>query len=244
MKCIGIIGGTSWESTAHYYAALNEGVKARLGGLHSARLVLWSVNFSEIEEFQRTGQWEQVGSVYADIAKRLEDAGADCILIAANTMHKVAEYVTSAVSIPLLHIGDATAQAVVQSNMKRVLLLGTRYTMEQPFLTDYLARRGLEIVIPEQQDINLINRIIFEELVLGIVTDDSRECLLEVICRNKAQGIEGVILGCTELAMILQPDDVDLPLFDTTALHVRFALDYSLGQSDFDSYMEQSGEPQ
>lgn len=228
MKCIGIIGGISWESTAHYYASLNEGVKEHLGGLHSARILLWSVDFSEIEELQRTGQWEEAGKIFADVAKRLQDAGADCILIAANTMHKIAEYVTKAVSIPLLHIGDATAQAVLDSNKTNALLLGTRYTMEQPFMREYLASKGLHIVVPENNDIYLVNRIIYEELCLGIVTDESRECLLGIISRNKKWGIEVVILGCTELAMILQPNHVDLPLFDTTSIHVNYALDFSL----------------
>lgn len=228
MKCIGIIGGMSWESTAHYYAALNEGVKNRLGGLHSAQILLWSVDFAEIEELQRVGEWERAGEIFADVAKRLELAGADCIIIAANTMHKVADYVTKAVSVPLLHIGDATAQAVLKVTQANVLLLGTRYTMEQPFLRDWLSNKGVHIVVPNDEDILLVNRIIYEELCLGIVTDESRHCLLDVISRNKQRGIEGVILGCTELAMILQPGDVDLQLFDTTSIHVDFALDFSL----------------
>jgi aspartate racemase len=228
LKCIGIIGGISWESTTHYYAALNEGIKNRLGGLHSARILLWSVDFAEIENLQRTGEWERAGEIFADIAKRLEGAGAECIVIAANTMHKVADYVTQAVSVPLLHIGDATARAVLNATKTNVLLLGTRYTMEQPFLRERLASQGLHIVVPDDDDVLLVNRIIYEELCLGVVTNESRKRLLDVISRNQPHGIEGVILGCTELAMILQPNHVDLPLFDTTSIHVDFALDFSL----------------
>lgn len=228
MKCIGIIGGMSWESTAHYYELLNEGVKERLGGFHSAKIILWSVDFAQIEALQRAGEWDQAGEIFADVARRLEHAGAQCILIAANTMHKVADYVTKAVSIPLLHIGDATAQAVLASEKTNVLLLGTRYTMEQPFLRDHLSNQGLHIVVPEADDIFQVNRIIYEELCLGVVTDESRKCLLGIISRNRQQGIEGVILGCTELAMILEPSHVDLPLFDTTSIHVDFALDFTL----------------
>lgn len=228
MKCIGIIGGISWESTAHYYASLNTGVKNRLGGLHSARILLWSVDFSDIESLQRTGEWERAGVIFAEVAAKLERAGAECILIAANTMHKIADQVTNAISIPLLHIGDATAETVLTSGKTTVLLLGTRYTMEQPFLKDHLTNLGLHIVVPETDDIFDVNRIIYEELCLGVITDESRSCLLEIISKNKTHGIEGVILGCTELAMILQPQQVDLPLFDTTSIHVRYALDFSL----------------
>ncbi|KPV43621.1 aspartate/glutamate racemase family protein [Alicyclobacillus ferrooxydans] len=228
MKCIGIIGGISWESTAHYYAALNEGVKNRLGGLHSAQILLWSVDFAEIEELQRTGEWERAGEIFADVAKRLEGAGAECIVIAANTMHKVADYVTKSVSVPLLHIGDATAKAVLSAMKNNVLLLGTRYTMEQPFLKEWLTSKGLHIVVPDDDDILVVNQIIYDELCLGVVTDESRHRLLDVISRNKQRGIEGVILGCTELGMILEPQHVDLQLFDTTAIHVDFALDFSL----------------
>lgn len=228
MKCIGIIGGISWESTSHYYSSLNEGVKERLGGLHSAKILLYSVDFAEIEALQRNDEWAKAGEIFADIAARLEQAGAECILIAANTMHKVADYVTNAVSIPLLHIGDATAEAVFTSGKKKVLLLGTRYTMEQPFLKDRLINLGLQIVVPDLEDISVVNRIIYEELCLGVTTDESRSVLLDVISRNKENGIEGVILGCTELAMILQPQHVDLPLFDTTSIHVQSALEFSL----------------
>lgn len=228
MKTIGIIGGTSWESTVHYYSGLNQGVKSRLGGLHSAKILLWSVDFAEIETLQRAGDWERAGEMFADIARRLERGGADCLLIAANTMHKVADYVKNAVSIPLIHIGDATAKAVLASGIKRVLLLGTRYTMEEPFLKDYLLNLGLHTVVPETEDILRINQIIFEELCLGQVADSSRDCLLNIIARNKEHGIEGVILGCTELAMILKHEHVDLPLFDTSIIHVESALNFSL----------------
>lgn len=228
MKTIGIIGGTSWESTAHYYTELNEGVKARLGGLHSAKLLLWSVDFAEIELLQRQGDWVRTGEIFADVAKRLEQAGAQAILIAANTMHIVADSVARAVSIPILHIGDATVQAVRASGLEKVLLLGTRYTLEEPFLRDHLTRLGIEVVIPDQADIATVNRIIYEELCLGVVTEASREELLRIISTNAGSGFEGVILGCTELAMILESKHVDFPLFDTTSIHVQYALDFSL----------------
>lgn len=228
MKCIGIIGGTSWESTAHYYAACNEAVKERLGGLHSARLLVWSVDFHEVEERQRAGDWAYLGEMYADIAKRLEKAGAACLVIAANTMHKLANDVSRAVSIPVLHIADATAQAILRTGKKRVLFLGTRYTMEEPFLVDHLRENGLDIVLPDASDIGKINRVIFEELCLGMVTEESRAYLCSVIERAESQSIEGVILGCTELGMILTPGDVSLPLFDTTEIHVDYAVNHSL----------------
>lgn len=227
---MGIIGGISWESTAHYYAALNEGVKSRLGGLHSAQVLLWSVDFAEIEQLQRTGDWERAGDIFADIAKRLEQAGAQCIVIAANTMHRVADRVSDAVSIPLLHIGDATAQAVLDAGKTNVLLLGTRYTMEQPFIKERLSSHGLQIVVPNEDDMSLVHRIIYEELCLGIVKPESRRRLLDVISRNAERKIEGVILGCTELAMILQPEHLDLPLFDTTSIHVDAALAFTLDE--------------
>ncbi|QQE77068.1 aspartate/glutamate racemase family protein [Alicyclobacillus sp. SO9] len=228
MKTIGMIGGTSWESTSHYYSELNEGVKARLGGLHSAKLLLWSVDFAEIEELQSQGDWARAAEIFVDIARRLEAAGADSILIAANTMHIVAQAVAKAVSIPVLHIGDATAKAVHASNIKKVLLLGTRYTLEHPFLRNHLEQLGLEIVIPASEDILTVNDVIYEELCLGVVTEPSREKLLSIILRNENKGIEGVILGCTELAMILEQQHVNLPIFDTTSIHVQYALDASL----------------
>lgn len=231
MKCIGIIGGTSWESTSHYYTALNHGVQSRIGGLHSAKLLLYSVDFAEIESLQRSGEWKQAGEIYADIAKKLERGGAECILIAANTMHKLADDVSCAVSIPLIHIGDATAKSVLASGARRVLFLGTRYTMEQPFLTDSLVKNGLDVVVPEGEDVLSINRIIFEELCLGKVLDSSRDVLLGIIAEYRKRDIEGVILGCTELGMILEPKHLDLPLFDTTAIHVEAALDFSFQEN-------------
>lgn len=228
MKCIGIIGGISWESTAHYYSLLNEGVKKRLGGLHSAEILMWSVDFAEIEALQRLDNWQSAGDIFADGARRLERGGAECILIAANTMHIVAAQVQGAVSIPLVHIGDATASAVLVAGYKKVLLLGTRYTMEQPFLKDHLAHLGLDIVAPKTKDIEAVNQIIYEELCLGQVLDSSRGHLLEIIAANKVYGIEAVILGCTELGMILEPHHMDIPLFDTTVIHVNAALNFSL----------------
>lgn len=230
MKRIGIIGGMSWESTLHYYQALNEGVHARLGGLHSAKCLIWSVEFAEIESLQRAGEWAKAGAILASAAKRLEQAGAEVLLIAANTMHIVADQVSQAVSIPLLHIADATAQAVLTHGNKRVLLLGTRYTMEHPFLKDRLSSHGLEVVLPVENDASEVNRIIFEELCLGRIEPSSKSRLLEVIANAQPDSIDGVILGCTELAVILQQTDVDLALFDTTSIHVEAALDASFDE--------------
>lgn len=230
MKCIGIIGGTSWESTAHYYAALNRGVQARLGGLHSAKLLMYSVNFAEIEMLQRSGAWDEAGEIYASLARQLEHGGAECIVIAANTMHKVAPQVEVAVGIPVIHIADATARRVRTAGVLQVLFLGTRYTMQEPFITDHLRAGGLDVIAPTGETVSTVNRIIFEELVLGKVIEASRNELLSVIADMRSRhAIEGVILGCTELAMILEPHHVDLPLFDTTAIHVEAALDFSLG---------------
>ena len=224
MKTIGLLGGMSWESSALYYQLLNEMVRDRLGGLHSARCLLLSVDFSEIERLQVAGDWAGAGKVLAADAKTLEAAGADLVLLCTNTMHKVAATVERALTVPLLHIGDVTADAVRAAGLGRVGLLATAYTMEQPFLTDRLAARGLHVLVPDPVDRAMVHRVIYEELCLGIVREESRAAFLAVIERLVAEGAEGVILGCTEIELLIGPDDVDVPVFPTSRLHVEAAV--------------------
>jgi aspartate racemase len=229
MKCIGLIGGMSWESSALYYRLINEGVKGRLGGLHSARVVLASVDFADVEAMQSAGRWEEAGELLAGQARGLEAAGADVLVICTNTMHRVAGQVAAAVGIPLLHLADVTADAVVAAGLGTVGLLGTRFTMEESFYADRLVARGLTVLTPDADDRAAVDRIIYTELVLGQVEDASREALVDVIRRLTQRGAQGVILGCTELELLLGPGDVDLPLFATTRLHAGAAVEFALG---------------
>jgi aspartate racemase len=224
VKTIGLLGGMSWESSALYYQLLNDMVRDRLGGLHSARCLLLSVDFSEIERLQVAGDWAGAGEMLAADAKTLESAGADLVLLCTNTMHKVAATVESELTVPLLHIGDVTADAVRAAGLGRVGLLATAYTMEQPFLTDRLAARGLEVLIPDPVDRAMVHRVIYEELCLGIVREESRAAYQAVIERLVAEGAEGVILGCTEIELLVSQADVDVPVFPTTRLHVEAAV--------------------
>ena len=224
MRTIGLLGGMSWESSALYYRLLNEAVRDRLGGLHSARCVLLSVDFAEIERLQVAGDWERAGELLAADAKALEAAGADLVLLCTNTMHKVAHALADALTVPLLHIGDVTAEAVRAAGIGRVGLLGTAFTMEQPFLTDRLAARGLQVRLPDPVDRAEVHRVIYEELCLGIVREESRAAFLAVIERLVAEGADGVILGCTEIELLIGPDDVDVPVFPTSRLHVEAAV--------------------
>lgn len=229
MKVIGLIGGMSWESTVPYYRLINEGVKARLGGLHSAKIVLYSVDFAEIERLQHSGEWDEAGALLADAARALERAGADFVVLCTNTMHKVAPAIEAAVAIPLLHIADPTAAAIHQAGLSCVGLLGTRFTMEQDFyrarLTD---RHGIDVVIPDDDDRALVHRVIYEELCLGRVEEASRLAYRDVIQRLVAQGAQGVILGCTEISMLVGVEDAAVPLFDTTGLHAAAAVQVAL----------------
>jgi aspartate racemase len=225
---IGLIGGTSWEATAVYYRLLNEDVKQRLGGYHSARILLASVDFADIEEFMRQDRWGEIGSRLADSARSLQGGGADMVLLCANTMHQGAAAVEAAVTLPLIHIADPTADAIHQAETRKVGLLGTRYTMEREFLRHKLEERGLEVVVPGEPDRTTIHDIVFEELVLGKVLDSSRSAFLEVIGRLTAQGADGVILGCTEFGLLIGAGDTSVPLFDTTVLHARRAVDIAL----------------
>lgn len=228
LKTLGLIGGMSWESTVPYYRQINETVKARLGGLHSARIILYSVDFAEIEHLQVSGQWQAAGDLLADVAKKLEVAGADALVLCTNTMHKVADVITEAVDIPLLHIADPTALAVTQAGYTTVGLLGTRFTMEQDFYRRRLEQHGLTVLTPAQADRELVHQIIYQELCLGQVHETSRQAYLRVIAELGARGAQAVILGCTEIALLIQPEDSQLPLFDTTALHARSAAHWAL----------------
>ena len=231
MKTIGLLGGMSWESTVSYYRTINRVVGARLGGLHSARIVLYSVEFHEIEKLQRAGRWTEAGEILADAAQRLERAGAECLVVCANTMHKVAPRIEEAIAIPLLHIADVTAKRVRAVGMKRVGLLGTRYTMEDAFYRDRLeARHGLEVRTPAPADRETIHRVIFEELCRGEIRDESRAEYRRIIQDLVRDGAEGVVLGCTEISLLLGPDDVNVPLFDTGAIHAEEAALYALGE--------------
>jgi aspartate racemase len=229
MKVIGLIGGMSWESTAEYYRIINQTIKARLGGHHSGKILLYSVNFSEIEKLQREGRWEEATEFMCEAARRVEIAGADCILICTNTMHKMAAEVQRAIMIPLLHIADATAMEIKKKGIKRVALLGTKYTMEEEFYKGRLrAKYGFEVLIPPEEDRDIINQIIYHELCLGKVKEESKKLFVRIIKQLEAEGAEGVILGCTEIPLLIKQEDSPLELFDTTAIHARAAVDFAL----------------
>lgn len=228
MKTLGIIGGMSWESTAHYYSAINQGVKAQLGGLHSAKVVLVSVDFAPIELLQREARWQEAGRQLAHAALQLQAAGAHCIAIATNTMHKVFDQVQAAVDLPLIHIADPTARALRAAGHSKVGLLGTGFTMREDFYRGRLAQCGLEVITPDTQAQADVHRIIYEELCLGKVQEDSRAIYCKVIDALASQGATAVILGCTEIGMLIQQAHSALPLYDTTALHARALVDFAL----------------
>lgn len=231
LKTIGLIGGMSWESTALYYQAINREVARRLGGLHSAHMLIESLDFDVIAALQRAGDWPAMGAILADSAARLEAAGADCVLIGTNTMHKVAPAVTARVRIPLLHIADAAGRAIRARGLARVALLGTRFTMEQPFYAERLAAHGIETLVLDEAGRAEVHRMIFEELCRGRILDASRQHLLAIASDLAARGAEGLVLGCTELPLLIGQDDVPLPLFDTTALHALDAVAFALGEA-------------
>ena len=219
MKTIGMIGGMSWESTITYYQIMNEVVKEELGGLHSAKIIMYSVDFSELEQCLAMNDWDKIREILTDIAKRLEAAGADFIAICTNTMHKVAPQIQEQIRIPILHIADATADALCEDGVKKVGLLGTKYTMTQDFYKDRLTNRGLEVMIPDADDIEILNRIIFDELCLGIIKDYSRDEYKRIIETLSANGAEAVILGCTEIGLLISQNDSMVKLYDTTVVH-------------------------
>lgn len=228
MKTIGLIGGMSWESTVTYYQILNETVKQRLGGLHSAKILLYSVDFDEIEKYQSSGEWEKSAEVLSQAAMNLEKAGADFIVICTNTMHKVAPKIQSHISIPIIHIAEATADELIKRGISRVALLGTKYTMTQDFYKDKLLKAGIDVVIPDSTGIETVNDIIYKELCLGIISEESKKKYLEIIDRLAEQGAQGVILGCTEIGLLIQQTDTSLPVFDTTRIHAIKAAELSI----------------
>ena len=229
MKTIGLLGGMSWESSAQYYAIINREVMARLGHPHSARVLMLSVDFGEVERLQHAGEWEALGSMLAIQARLLERAKADCILLCTNTMHLRADDITSAVSIPLIHIGDSTGKAIRQAGLDRVGLLGTAFTMEKPFYRDRLRDKfGLEVLIPDDEERQMIHQVIYDELVGGKVREESRALYLKAIDGLQERGAQGIILGCTEIMLLVDQDHVGLPLFDTTRLHALDGVDFAL----------------
>jgi len=229
VKTIGMIGGMSWESTLEYYRIVNQEVKARLGGLHSAKCLLYSVDFEEIEALQRRNQWPKAAGVLSRAAQGLEKGGADFILICTNTMHKVAEEVEQSVSIPLLNIADATAEKIIAAGMQKIALLGTRFTMEEDFYKGRLVNAfGLEVLVPNNAEMDVIHRVIYQELCLGKIDNNSRQKYLDVIDRLVGEGAEGVILGCTEIGLLVRQEDTRVPLFDTTEIHARAAVEFAL----------------
>jgi aspartate racemase len=228
MLTIGMLGGMSWESSALYYQLANEFVRDRLGGLHSARCVLYSVDFEGIERLQATGEWDEAGRVLSEAARSVQAAGADLLLLCTNTMHKVADQVQAAIDIPLLHLGDATAEAVLAAELSAVGLLGTAFTMEQDFYRDRLAAHGLRVLVPEADDRAEVHRVIYDELCLGEVRDSSRAFYRDVIDRLVASGAQGIILGCTEIELLVSAADSPVPVFPTSRLHVEAAVDAAL----------------
>lgn len=229
MKTLGLIGGMSWESTQAYYRLANEAVREALGGLHSARLVLLSVDFAEVEAMQREERWDDAAHLLGEAGRSLRAAGAEAIVLCTNTMHLVADAIETASGLPLLHIADATGEAARAAGLARVGLLGTRFTMARDFYRRRLQERfGLEVLVPDEADQDLVHRVIYDELVLGRIEDASRTAYLGVIDRLAARGAQGIVLGCTEIGLLVGPRDTPLPLFDTTALHVRGAIAWSL----------------
>jgi aspartate racemase len=230
MKKIGLIGGMSWESSIEYYRIINETVRDRLGGLHSAESVMFSVDFAEIETLQMAGKWDESGEILARAAASLQAAGADCVVLCTNTMHKVADAITAAISIPFIHIADPTAEAIKAAGISRIALLGTDFTMSQDFYKGRLVEQhGLDVMVPNDADRATVHRIIYEELVVGEIKPESKQAYLEIIGRMVAAGAQGVILGCTEIGLLVKAGDCAVPVFDTTLIHAQAAVDFALG---------------
>lgn len=230
MKTIGMLGGMSWESTVTYYQAVNEIVKRELGGLHSAKVLLYSVDFAEIEKCQEEGDWDKSADILSAAALNLENAGADFIVICTNTMHKVAPQIQNRIGIPIIHIAEATADELKPQNVSKVALLGTKYTMTQDFYKDKLISAGIEVLIPDEQGIEVVNDIIYNELVLGIISESSKAKYLRIIDALSKRGAQGVILGCTEIGLLIGQKDTELPVFDTTQIHAAKAAMLSIGK--------------
>jgi len=233
MGTIGLIGGMSWESSLEYYRLINELTKARLGGLHSAKIVMASVDFAEVEVLQRENRWDEAAQVLIEIARGIGAAGAGCVVICTNTMHKVADQVQAAVAIPLLHIADAAAERVKSAGLTRLGLLGTRFTMEDDFYVGRLVRRhGLEVIVPELSERDEVHRVIYDELCLGVTKAESKARYLQVVDGLVGRGAQGVILGCTEIGLLLRQEDSPVPLFDTTRIHAEVAVEWALGEGE------------
>lgn len=223
MKTIGLIGGMSWESTSLYYKIINEVIKEKLGGLHSAKILLYSVDFYDIEKYQMSGDWEKSANTLANVAKCLEDAGADYIVLCTNTMHKVSQQIQENIHIPFLHIADATIEELQYKNVHKVLLLGTKYTMTQDFYKEKLISAGIQVIVPDETEIDTVNSIIYKELCLGQINKKSRNKYLSIITKYAGSGAEGVILGCTEIGLLVGQANSSLPVFDTTEIHAKKA---------------------
>ncbi|EPY04417.1 aspartate racemase family protein [Paenibacillus alvei TS-15] len=228
MKVIGLLGGMSWESSVEYYRIINEEVKRKLGGLHSAKCLLYSIDFEEIEQYQAEGNWEKAGEVLANAARSLEKGGADFIVICTNTMHKVIDDIRSKINIPIVHIADATASRIKEKGLRTIGLLGTKYTMEQEFYKSRLEQNGIKVIVPNADERELINKIIYEELCLGKIRQESRDYYKKVIQGLIELGAEGIILGCTEIGLLVKPEDSKVPVFDTTYIHAVEAVNISL----------------
>ena len=228
MKTIGLIGGMSWESTVTYYKIINEVIKEKLGGLHSAKCVLYSLNFQEIEECQANGNWQKSGEILGEAANNLEKAGADFIVICTNTMHKVVNQIKEKISIPILHIAEMTAEKILEKGLKNIALLGTKYTMEQDFYKSKLIEKGINVIIPDKNDIEIINEVIYDELCLGTINSNSKKKFLEIVDKLRSKGAEGIILGCTEIGLLIKNEDTDVPLFDTAIIHAEQTAMYSI----------------
>jgi aspartate racemase len=232
MKTIGLIGGMSWESSSEYYRIINESVNERLGGVHSAKCVMVSLDFAEVERLQREGRWKEATQMMVEAARQVEGAGADLLVICTNTMHKMADEVQAALRIPLLHIADATAEYIKGQNISKVGLLGTRFTMEEDFYKDRLVRKhGLEVLIPDKEGRAMIDRVIYGELVIGVISPESKTRYLGVIDKLVKQGAAGVILGCTEIGLLVKSKDSPVPLFDTTWIHAQAAVEAALSDA-------------
>jgi len=230
MKVIGLIGGMSCESTAHYYKRLNDRVRAHLGGLHSAEILMWSVDFAPVAQMQHENRWQEAGAHLARIARRLEQAGAEVLVLATNTMHKVGETIQASTSIPLIHIADATAERIQNAGKRKPALLATRFTMEQDFYTGRLREKfGLDVVVPDEAERALVHQIIYDELCIGRVTEASRQAFVDVAQRLAKRGADSLILGCTEVGMLLDESNAPVPIFDTALIHADAAVDFALG---------------
>ena len=228
LRTIGLIGGMSWESTVTYYKIINETVKEKLGRLHSAKCILYSVDFQEIEECQANGNWEKSGEILGEAAYNLEKAGADFIVICTNTMHKVVNQIKEKISVPILHIAEMTAEKILEKGLKNIALLGTKYTMEQDFYKSKLIEKGINVIIPDKNDIETINEVIYDELCLGTINFNSKKKFLEIVDKLRSKGAEGIILGCTEIGLLIKNEDTDVPLFDTAIIHAEQAAMYSI----------------